>query len=61
MFESEQDLRDHAADEPLARFRKAICIDGALASCSGRKMRNGFLVANLIVWALIAYTVSLLT
>jgi hypothetical protein len=36
------------------------CVSGG-RGCSGRQMRNGFLVLNLIVWAVVLAGIKLLT
>lgn len=49
-----------AARRSAVRSYFESCIAGR-AECSGRQMRNGLLVLNLIVWALILAGFELLT
>jgi hypothetical protein len=61
VIDREHDVQPLAASRSPARTRHALCITGNLSGCSARQIRNGLLLANLIAWGLIAYSVSLLT
>jgi hypothetical protein len=54
-----QNWRATAARRVLTRFRFDHCLF-ARRPCSGRQMRNGLILANMIVWVLIVAALTLL-
>ena len=56
-----QGWRPAALKQARAPLRMALCLFGrGQKPCTGRQMRNGLILANMIVWILIITVVTLL-